>query len=244
MSGTESEESYKVRDIGKAGRSRWRTYTELMTGESRFFALLKYELIVSFFGAVPGALGLALRKTFYPSILGSVGKNVVFGRNVIIRHGSKINIGSDVIFDDNCVIDAKGGPDSRITIGNGVFVGRNTIVYTKGGEIEIGDNVNIGVNCDIYSKNRVSIGENTMVAAYCYIMSGGQYDYQSETPFYQQNSSSRGPTEIGNSCWLGAKVTVQDNVTIGARAVVGAGAVVTKNIPEASVAIGVPARVR
>lgn len=239
----QSKETFKVRDVGSDGGSKWRVYTALMTGERGFWALLKYEIIVSFIGAVPGALGLALRKMLYPKVLGHVGRGVAFGRNVVIRHGKKIRIGDNVIVDDNCVLDAKGDDDSGIAIGDNVFVGRNTIVYCKGGTIVLGNNVNIGVNCDIYAKNHVAIGDNTMIAAYCYIMSGGQYDYASDVPFYEQNSFSRGETRIGEACWLGAKVVVQDAVSIGDRSVVGAGAVVTKHIPEACVAVGVPAQV-
>ena len=149
-----------------------------------------------------------------------------------------------MIIDDNCVIDAKGESNAGIRIGNNVFIGRNTIVYCKDGEIEIGDNVNIGVNCVIYAKNKVVIGRHAMIAAYCYVMSGGQYDYASEVPFSKQDSFSRGETHIGESCWLGAKVVVQDAVKIGTRSVIGAGAVVTRDIPRESVATGVPAKVR
>lgn len=237
------KETFKVRDVGSGGGARWRTYTALMTGERSFWALVKYEFIVSFIGAVPGALGLALRKALFPKVLGHVGRGVVFGRNVTIRHGKKIRIGDNVIVDDNCVLDAKGDDDSGITIGDNAFVGRNTIVYCKGGTIILGNNVNVGVNCDIYAKNHVAIGDNTMIAAYCYIMSGGQYDYTSDVPFYEQNSVSRGETRIGEACWLGAKVVVQDAVSIGDRSVIGAGAVVTKSVPEYSVAVGVPAQV-
>jgi acetyltransferase-like isoleucine patch superfamily enzyme len=48
---------------------------------------------------------------------------------------------------------------------------------------------------------------------------------------------------IGSNVWLGSKVTVLRGVTIGDNAVVGAGAVVTRDIPENAVAVGVPARV-
>ena len=74
---------------------------------------------------VPGALGLALRKALFPSLLGACGRNVVFGQNVVLRHPHKIRIGDNVAIDDNCLIDAKGSSNQGITIGSGVFVGRN-----------------------------------------------------------------------------------------------------------------------
>ena len=245
MNEPERHKSFKARDIGASRRPSWRAYADLVVGEGGLLALLRYELVVGVLGTVPGALGLALRKAFYPSVLGSVGRNVVFGRNVVIRHGGKIHIGSGVIVDDGCVLDAKGDGGSRILIGGGVFVGRNTIVYTKGGGVvELGDDVNVGANCTLYAKNRLSVGAGTLIAAYCHLMSGGQYDYRSATPLHEQDSVSRGPTTIGPGCWLGSKVVVQDNVSVGAGTVIGTGAVVTEDVPAEAVAMGVPARVR
>ena len=68
-------------------------YASLVIGKSDFGSLLKYELIVTLTQGCPGALGLALRKTLYPSLLGSCGRNVVFGQNVVLRHPHKIHIG-------------------------------------------------------------------------------------------------------------------------------------------------------
>jgi acetyltransferase-like isoleucine patch superfamily enzyme len=54
---------------------------------------------------------------------------------------------------------------------------------------------------------------------------------------------AKGSIHIGSNCWLGAKVIVLKNVTIGDGAVIGAGSVVTKDIPANAVAVGNPARV-
>ena len=88
---------------------------------------------------VPGALGLFLRSKLYPLLLGRVGRNVVFGANVTLRHPHKIHIGDNVVIDDHCCLDAKGTDNRGITIGNGVFVGRNTILSCKNGDIVIDD---------------------------------------------------------------------------------------------------------
>ena len=52
----------------------------------------------------------------YPSLLGSCGRNVVFGQNVVLRHAHKIHIGSNVAIDDHCLLDAKGESNRGITI--------------------------------------------------------------------------------------------------------------------------------
>ena len=62
-----------------------------------------------------------------------------------------------------------------IRIGNGVFIGRNTILSCKDGDIELGDEANIGFNCEIFSASRVTIGRSALIAAYSYVI-GGDHD--------------------------------------------------------------------
>ena len=203
---------------------------------------MKYELVVLFTQGVPGALGLTLRKTWYPRLLGSCGRNVVFGQNVVLRHPHKIHIGDNVVIDDNCLLDAKGEANQGITIGSGVFIGRNTILSCKNGDIELADGANVGFNCEIFSASRVSKGRDTLLAAYCYVI-GGDHDFtDTREAILAQGRRSVG-VWVGAGAWLGAGVKVLDGVTIGDRAIVGAGAVVRDAIPEAAVAVGVPARV-
>ena len=140
------------------GTSSRAKYAALVVGRPGLGALLKYELVVTLAQARPGALGLALRKTLYPRLLGSCGRNVVFGQNVVLRHPHKIHIGSNVVIDDNCLLDAKGETNRGIRIGNGVFIGRNTILSCKNGDIELADGANIGFNCEMFSASRVTIG--------------------------------------------------------------------------------------
>src|SRR5712671_6984478 len=165
--------------IGKAqdqlfapGTSSRAKYAALVVGQPGFGALLKYEFVVMLAQASPGAIGLALRKTLYPSLLGSCGRNVVFGQNVVLRHPHKIHVGDDVVIDDNCLIDAKGESNAGIRIGSGVFVGRNSILSCKNGDIELAAGANIGFNCEIFSASRVTIGVHFLMAAYSYVIGG------------------------------------------------------------------------
>ncbi len=222
------------------GTSSLDKYATLVVGRSGMFALIKYEAIVTFTQSVPGALGLALRKTFYPLLLGSCGRHVVFGQNVVLRHPHKIHLGDNVVVDDNCLLDAKGASNQGIRIGSGVFIGRNTILSCKNGDIDIADGANIGFNCEIFSASRVAVGAGVLVAAYAYII-GGDHDFSdpSQSVLAQGRTSSGVSVEAG--AWIGAKIL--DGVTIGERAVIGAGAVVRDSIPAQAVAVGIPARV-
>src|SRR5437870_1096815 len=102
-----------------AGTSARQKYAALVVGKGDLASLLKYELIVTLTQGCPGALGLALRKALYPSLLGSCGPNVVFGQNVVLRHPHKIHVAGNVVIDDNCLLDAKGESNAGIRIGPG-----------------------------------------------------------------------------------------------------------------------------
>jgi len=224
------------------GQSARERYSALVVGRPGWGALLHYEAVQMLGQNVPGAFGLAMRKTLFPTLLGACGRNVIFGQNVVLRHPHKIRIGDNVAIDDNCLIDAKGESNAGITIGSGAFVGRNSILSCKNGDITIEQGANIGFNCEIFSASRVSIGRDTLLAAYCYVI-GGDHDFTDPAAaVLAQGRRSAGVT-IGAGAWLGAGAKILDGVTIGDRAVIGAGAVVREAVADGAIAVGVPARV-
>ena len=225
-----------------AGKSARTKYTELVVGRPGIGALLKYELVVTLAQSRAGALGLALRKALYPWLLGSCGRNVIFGQNVVLRHPHKIHIGSNVVVDDNCLIDAKGETNRGIRIGDGVFIGRNTILSCKNGDIELGDGANIGFNCEVFSASRVIIGRSVLMAAYGYVI-GGDHDFSDPVKAVLAQSRTSAGVVIGDGVWMGAGAKILDGVEIGALAVIGAGAVVRESVPKSAIAVGMPARV-
>ena len=226
-------------------QSRLRKYQELVLGKAGFGFLLKYELIISLISWIPGALGLFLRSKFYPLILGKVGKNVLFGANVVFRHPHKILIGDNVIIDDNCQLDAKGATNRGIRIGSNVYLGRGARLSCKDGDIILKDHVNIGFHCQISSSNTVVLEEHALVASYSYIIGGGKYNLEitglpiSEQPIFEK----KGGVLLEKNCWLGGRVTVLGEVTIGHDSAIGASSLVTSDIPPFSIAAGVPAKV-
>ncbi len=217
-------------------------YRALIIGQAGWWPLLRFELVMLLGQHLPGALGLALRKVTYPWLLGRCGRNVVFGQGVVLRHPHKIRIGDNVVIDDHCMLDAKGERNTGITIGSGVFIGRNTILSCKDGDIELGDEANVGFNCEIFSASRVTVGAGTLLAAYAYLI-GGDHDASDRVVgVLAQGRRSQG-IRVGAGAWLGARVSVFDGVSIGDRAVVGAHAVVRADVPDGATAVGVPARI-
>ncbi len=230
------------RELFDERKSKVDKYRDLVIGRGGFGSLLRYELVMLLSAWVPGALGLFLRSKLYPMILGSVGRNVVFGANVTIRHPHKIVIGDNVVIDDNCCLDAKGSDNQRIVIGSGVFVGRNTILSCKNGDIIVEDHANIGFNCEIFSASRVRVGKNILMAAYTYLVGGDHLYDRVDIPVLQQGRTARG-IDVDDNVWLGTHVVVTDGARVGRDAIIGAGAVVVGEIPAFAIATGIPAKV-
>lgn len=231
------------RELFDDKRSSVSKYRELVIGRPGVWALLKYELVMMLSSWVPGALGLFLRSKLYPRVLGATGRGVVFGVNVTLRHPHKIRIGDNVVIDDQCCLDAKGTDNRGIDIGAGVFVGRNTILSCKNGDIVIEDHANLGFNCEIFSASRVRVGKSILMAAYTYLVGGDHLYDRTDVPVLEQGRTARG-IDVGDGVWLGTHVVVTDGSTIGRDAIIGAGAVVVGQIPEFAIATGIPARVQ
>jgi acetyltransferase-like isoleucine patch superfamily enzyme len=223
--------------------SAFKKYVDLFVGKKGVWSFIKYESIIFLFSWIPGALGLFLRKIFYPFLFGHVGKGVAFGHHITLRHPHKIIIGDNSFVDDYAVLDAKGDEDQGILIGRHVIVGRSTILSCKGGSIRLGDFVNVSANCSLLSETKIDVGEHTFLAGQCYLVAGGNHSFdRTDIPIMFQPSLRKGGIVIRDDCWLGASVVVLDGVTLEKGCVIGAGAVITKSFPAYSVAKGVPAQ--
>ena len=153
---------------------------------------------------VPGALGLVLRRLLYPRILGGVGSKPIFGRNVSLRHPHKITLGDEVIIDDNCMLDAKGSSNNGIRLGNRVFIGRNSILSCKDGDIVLEDGVNIGFNSEVFSGSKVTIGHDGLLAAYCYVIGGGHEFQNVDVPVQEHEAVHAASASNRTSGWVPA----------------------------------------
>lgn len=229
------------REMEGKGTSKVKLYGDLIVGNAGWLSIIKYELVTWLSTYVPGALGLLLRSKLYPCLLGSCGKGVTFGRGVVLRHPHKIHLGAGTVIDEGVLLDAKGSENEGIILGEGCFVGRNSILSCKNGTIRLGDRVNIGFNAEVFSGSLVTLGNDCLLAAYTYVVGGGHQFDDADASVIDQEHTSEGIT-LGEGVWLGAGVKVMDGLTIGDRTVVGAGAVVTKDLESGIVAAGLPAK--
>jgi acetyltransferase-like isoleucine patch superfamily enzyme len=132
----------------------------------------------------------------------------------------RLEIGQEALLEPDVWITAPG--DARVRIGAGTFL-------------------NMGVM--VAAQDLVEIGDHCMLANGCFVSDASHRYDDVEKPITWQGFDSKGPTRIGDNCWLGAHVVVTSGVSIGERCVIGAGSVVTRDIPPFSLAAGTPVRV-
>jgi acetyltransferase-like isoleucine patch superfamily enzyme len=227
-------------------KSAFGRYQDLALGSDSIWYLIKYEFIMLLASWVPGALGLVLRKVLYPFIIGSVGRNVIFGQDVAIRHGMKIHIGDNVIIDDGAVLDAKGRSNEGMGIGANTIISRNVVLSCKNGDIAIGESCTVGISTLVHAMegSNVTIGNNVLIGAFCYFIGSGPYGTDDlSKPFKEQGMFPQGGISVSNNVWFGSHVQILDGVEIGHSSIIGASTVVNKNVSEFDVVAGVPMKV-
>ncbi|MBF0595724.1 MAG: acyltransferase [Candidatus Omnitrophica bacterium] len=150
----------------------------------------------------------------------TAGVNVVFKRNVRVSicETGRLSVGDHSLFnEDSCVLLTM--PKPQVELGKWVFIGRNTIITCK---------------------NLIKIGDFTSLAPNCYLIDH-EHGFSADDLIHNQRAVISEIT-IGRDCLLGAGVTVLGGVHIGDGAVIGAGSVVTKDVPSYQIWAGNPAR--
>jgi len=114
------------------------------------------------------------------------------------------------------------------------------VCFGSGKKIKIGNNSGLGVNCFV---GNVEIGNNVMMGPDVVILSQGHKFDRVDIPMCQQGSTEEKVVIIGNDVWIGTRAIIMPGVKIGNGVIVGAGAVVTKDVPDYAIVVGSPARV-
>ena len=162
--------------------------------------------------------------------------------SAIVHHNS-VHFGHNVFIGDRVVIyqDKDGG---SVEFGERVHVYGETFIQTgSGGSLKIGDNTHIHPRCQISAyMSAVNIGSEVQIAPNCAF-----YPYNHGIApgklIQEQPLHSKADIIVDDDAWLGFGVIVLDGVRIGKGAVVGAGSVVTDDIPDGGIAVGTPAQV-
>jgi acetyltransferase-like isoleucine patch superfamily enzyme len=133
--------------------------------------------------------------------------------------------------------------EDRLRIGAHAYFEPGVWLTSESGRITVGGGSLLNLNVMVAALERVEIGEHCMLANGCVITDADHCFEDPDRPVPWQGFTSDGPTVLGDNVWLGAHAVVTSGVTIGRRSVIGAGSVVTRDVPEFSVAAGSPARV-
>jgi len=137
--------------------------------------------------------------------------------------------------------------DVRLLLGTGAHLDHGVIVWLgdtedQKGTIQLAERVYVGPYTFLgTSSHRLEIGSDTMIGAHSYIITENHDVSRRDIPYARQGYIGA-DVVIGTNVWLGCHVTVLPGVKIGSHAVIGAGAVVTKSVPEGETWAGVPAR--
>lgn len=228
---------------GDTGGMLRRYRTKVLGSRAGFGQFLLYELANVFCVNLGGGAGFFLRKVMLPPLFQSCGNHPIFGKGLIIRKPGFIRLGNNISIDDYTMLDGGAEGGAAIRIGDRVVISRGCLIQAKTGSLEIGEDCDIGAGAVVASAGGIRLEPSVLVAGCCYI-GGARYRLnETHTPIMRQGVYSRGEIRIGEGSWIGASAVILDGVAIGRGCVVGAGSVVTEDIPDYGVAVGNPARV-
>lgn len=155
---------------------------------------------------------------FVPDDFREIGENVVFEPGVLVFHPEQISLGSGIYVGHYAII--KGYHDALMSIGDGTWIGQQCFLHSAGG-LTVGRNVGIGPGARLITSWHTEAGRHIPVL---------------------HSPIARAPVEIEDDADLGVGAIVLPGVRVGKGAIVGAGAVVTHDVPAYAVVAGVPAR--
>jgi len=169
---------------------------------------------------ISSGLGSRIRIMWYRLMGVVIGKRCWFGKISIPRNWSDISLHSCGLDDGVILLCTGASKRGKITIEQGAYINRYSMIDAH---------------------ESIIISKECMIGPHCYI-TDGDHGMEMDIPVGKQPMTTA-PVFLEEGVWLGAGVKVLKGVTIGRHAVVGAGAVVTKSIPEGAIAVGVPSRV-
>ncbi len=147
-----------------------------------------------------------------------MGENVIFEKGVLVFHANNISIGNNVYVGHNTIL--KGYYKNKMEIGNNTWIGQGCFLHSAGG-IKIGNTVGIGPMVKILSSMHKDIYTNNAVME-------NDLDFKS--------------VEIEDGADIGIGAIILPGIKVSKGAIIGAGSVVTKDVPEFAIHAGVPAK--
>jgi acetyltransferase-like isoleucine patch superfamily enzyme len=201
-------------------------------------------LITTLLGDLPGVLGIGLRGVAYRAIMRLEGIPSIEA-GVRIRHARNLRLGRGVYLDKGVYLHATPG---GIAIGDNTCVMHNTELHVFNfrnlphAYIRIGRATFIGESVVVRGQGGVTIGDSVLIAPQVKILAVNHNCADASRPVIEQGITAFGIT-IEDGAWIGAGAAILDGVCVGRGAVVGANAVVTRDVPPRTLVVGAPARI-
>lgn len=202
------------------------------------------QVLQALVGWVPSIAGIMLRALAYRTMLTMDGPAAIED-GVRIRFASNVRLGRGAYLDHGVYLHACPG---GVTIGAGTFVMKNAILHVynfrdlPNAGITIGQRSLIGEACILRGQGGITIGDDVYLAPLVQMLAVNHIYHDTTRPVSHQGITVQGIT-VEDGAWIGGGAMILDGVRIGRNAVIGAGAVVSKDVPPFCVAVGNPARV-
>lgn len=197
----------------------------------------KYDKFLIYWHAIPKVLRGFFLKPWLKSSQGLL----LIGKSVRITHAEHISCGNRVKFEDYSEI--HGLCKDGLVFGNDVTIGRNVMIRPSsyygndiGAGLVIGNNSSIGPDTYVGCSGKITIGNNVMFGPKCSLFAENHNFSETNRTIKSQGVNQKGIV-VEDDCWIGSNVIILDGVRIGHGSVIGAGSLITRDVPAESIVI-------
>ncbi len=191
------------------------------------------------FVRIPAMAWSAIRQFWSRDILTTGSLAVSRIRDAVRRHSLNHRRHTDIHSTARVDATVQVGTNGTLAIGRESSIGRYVVIGPSGGNVHIGADCLLNVFVTLIGHGDIRIGDGVLIGPHTTIVAA-EHGIDRDAPIATQEISRAG-IEIGDDVWIGANCTILDGVTVGEGAVIAAGSVVTKSVPEYAVVAGVPA---